>query len=86
MTAFISGSMGGGEVLIILFVLLLLFGAKRLPGFARGLGRMIEQVRGTVRGLNEELTQPSPPRTPKRIPPDNDRQDDEAADRTDPQP
>ncbi|MEY3412577.1 MAG: hypothetical protein RIQ70_1265, partial [Bacteroidota bacterium] len=33
------GGLGGWEVLLILFVVLLLFGAKKIPELARGLGR-----------------------------------------------
>ena len=38
--AFIGG-VGGTEMVLILFAILLLFGAKRIPELARGLGRGI---------------------------------------------
>ena len=42
-------SLGGGELLILLAIVLLFFGAKRLPQLARAIG-------GGVRELREELT------------------------------
>ena len=36
-TAFIPGFTGSGEVLLVLVVILLLFGSKRLPELARSL-------------------------------------------------
>jgi len=45
------GSFGWQELLIILGILLLLFGATRLPSLARSLG---SSVRGFKRGLNED--------------------------------
>lgn len=41
---------GTGEIIIILVVVLLLFGAKRIPELARGLGRGVSSFR---QGLNE---------------------------------
>ena len=39
------GNLGVGELLVILLILLFLFGARRLPEIARGLGRAIEEFR-----------------------------------------
>jgi sec-independent protein translocase protein TatA len=38
-------SIGGGELLILLSVVLLLFGAKRLPEMGRSLGRGIKEFK-----------------------------------------
>lgn len=43
-------NLGTGEIIIILVVVLLLFGAKRIPELARGLGRGVNSFR---KGLNE---------------------------------
>jgi sec-independent protein translocase protein TatA len=37
-------NLGPGEILLIVLVLLLLFGAKRLPGLAKGLGQGIREL------------------------------------------
>ena len=37
--------LGTGEILIILFVILLLFGAKKLPELAKGLGKGVKEFK-----------------------------------------
>ena len=44
-------NLGGSELLIILAIVLLLFGATRLPKLGRGLG---QSIRGFKQGLNED--------------------------------
>jgi sec-independent protein translocase protein TatA len=46
-------SLGLGEILIVLAVVLLLFGAKRLPEIARSLGRSSNEFK---KGLKESST------------------------------
>ena len=36
--------LGGGEIILILFIILLLFGAKKLPELAKGLGKGIDAI------------------------------------------
>ena len=45
---------GAGEILLILLVVLLLFGAKRLPDAARGLGRSLRIFKSEVGAMNED--------------------------------
>ena len=53
------------ELLILLVVLLLLFGAKRLPEMGRSLGRGMREFKDAVTGVEDELktptASPSPP-------------------------
>ena len=44
----------GWEFILLLLVLLLLFGAKRLPDTARGLGRSLRILKAETRGLRDE--------------------------------
>mgnify|MGYP003751806553 CR=1 FL=1 len=44
-------NIGGTELLIILAIVLLLFGATRLPKLGKGLG---QSIRGFKQGLNED--------------------------------
>ena len=46
---------GGTEVLLIMLVVLLLFGSKRMPELARGLGKSIREFKKATSGLEEEL-------------------------------
>ena len=49
------GRVGSGELLLILLVVLVLFGAKRIPELARGLGRGIREFKNATKEIEEEL-------------------------------
>jgi sec-independent protein translocase protein TatA len=49
------GSIGTPELLIIMLVILLLFGSKRLPELARGIGKGIRQFRKAMEDVKEEI-------------------------------
>lgn len=54
------------EILIILFVVILIFGAPKLPQIGDALGRAIRNFKKSVKGDNEiDVT----PRDPKQLPP-----------------
>ena len=46
--------MRGPELLVILLVILVLFGAKRMPDAARGLGRSLRIFKAETRGLRDD--------------------------------
>ena len=46
---------GGWEMVVIAIVILLLFGAKKLPELARGLGLGIREFKGAVDGVKDEI-------------------------------
>lgn len=46
---------GGGELIIILVIVLILFGAKRIPEIAQGLGRGIREFKKSVREVQSEI-------------------------------
>jgi len=48
-------SLGAPEIIIIFFVILLLFGAKRLPELAKGMGRGIKEFRKATKDLSEGM-------------------------------
>ena len=48
------GSLGLGEILVILFIILLLFGAGRLPQIANGLGAAIRKFREETRRSGDQ--------------------------------
>ncbi len=48
---------GGWEWILIFIVLLLLFGAKRLPDLAKGLGKGISEFRKAAKEVSNEIKQ-----------------------------
>lgn len=48
-------NMGGGEIMLILAVVLLLFGGKKLPELARGLGKGIREFKDASDGVKREI-------------------------------
>ncbi len=55
-----DGIFSGWHIAILLVVVLLLFGAKRLPGAAQALGQSMHIFRKSVSGLGEEPPPASP--------------------------
>jgi sec-independent protein translocase protein TatA len=59
MTDFVSillfGMPGGMEWVVIIFVILLLFGAKKIPELARGLGRGIREFKDATKEIKSEI-------------------------------
>src|SRR3954468_3967576 len=48
-------NMGGGEIMLIMAVVLLLFGGKKLPELARGLGKGIRDFKDASEGVKREI-------------------------------
>ncbi len=55
LTILLFFSIGGPEIFIIIFVILLLFGAKRIPELARGFGRGIREFKDATREVQDQL-------------------------------
>ncbi|WP_348534442.1 twin-arginine translocase TatA/TatE family subunit [Pontiella agarivorans] len=49
------GMPGGSELLVILFIVLLLFGSKKLPELSRSLGRSLGEFKKGKEDLEHEL-------------------------------
>lgn len=49
MTCFMLGFLNTWEILVILAVILLFFGARKLPDLARGLGKSIKEFKKATR-------------------------------------
>ncbi|MFT5618732.1 MAG: sec-independent protein translocase protein TatA [Arenicella sp.] len=49
------GMPGGPEVFIILLVVLLLFGAKKIPELARGMGKGIREFKDATKEIKKEI-------------------------------
>jgi sec-independent protein translocase protein TatA len=65
-------NLGGGEVVLLLALVLILFGAKKLPELAKGLGQGIKEFKKATREVTDEVSaamEEQPAHTPKRLPP-----------------
>jgi len=49
------GGLGTMEILVIFLVVLLLFGAKRIPDIAQGLGKGIREFKKAAREVQDEI-------------------------------
>lgn len=48
-------NLGGGEVFVILLVVLLFFGSKRIPDLAKGLGKGMREFKDAMSGIENEV-------------------------------
>ncbi|MDH6422644.1 Sec-independent protein translocase subunit TatA [Aurantimicrobium minutum] len=53
------GNLSGWHLLIIIAIILLLFGAPKLPGLARSLGQSMRIFKSEVKQMKEESQAPS---------------------------
>ena len=54
------GNMGFMEILLILIVVLLLFGAKRIPEIAQSMGKGIREFKKSVSDVDRSIREPEP--------------------------
>ncbi|MGQ0562805.1 MAG: Sec-independent protein translocase subunit TatA/TatB [Gemmatimonadota bacterium] len=53
------GNIGPTEMIFLMIILLLIFGAKRLPELGSGLGKGIREFRKSMREINSEIDRPA---------------------------
>jgi sec-independent protein translocase protein TatA len=59
------GGIGTWEILLIFLVILLMFGAKRIPEIARGIGKGVTEFKKGIRDIQDEIeTGTDSPQTP----------------------
>jgi len=51
-------NLGPMEMILVMLVLLLVFGAKRLPELGSGLGKGIREFRRSMKDIQEDVTRP----------------------------
>ena len=49
------GSLGATEILLIVFAILILFGAKKIPELAKGIGKGMREFKKAVNDVQEDL-------------------------------
>jgi sec-independent protein translocase protein TatA len=57
------GNIGFMEILIILLIVLLLFGARRLPEIGASMGKGIREFKRSISDVNKSLTESEPDRS-----------------------
>ena len=55
---FLLFNLGTGEILIIVFVVLLLFGGKKIPELMRGLGKGVRSFKEGMQDIKNEIERP----------------------------
>lgn len=61
------GNLGMGELLIIMVVILLLFGAKRIPEIAGSMGKGIREFKKNINDATREVTSETMPKNEPRL-------------------
>ena len=54
---FVFGSLGWGEILIITLIILLLFGAKRIPELMKSVGKGVKSFKEGINEIDEQINQ-----------------------------
>jgi sec-independent protein translocase protein TatA len=67
--------MGGTEIMVVLVVALILFGSKKIPEFAKGLGQAMKEFKKASNDVSNEIhnamiEEPPPPPPPPAAKPD----------------
>ena len=49
------GNIGTPEILLIVLAVLILFGAKKIPDFAKGLGKGMKEFKKAIKEVEEDI-------------------------------
>jgi sec-independent protein translocase protein TatA len=65
--------LGGGELIVVVVAILILFGSKRIPEFAKGLGKGLHEFKKASREVTDEIERAGeePASAPKATPAPN---------------
>ncbi len=77
MNTMFAAMLGGWEIVLILAVVLILFGAKKLPELAKGLGQGIKEFKKATSEVRDEIhnaMDDTPPPPQKKLPPEGQSQ------------
>ncbi len=62
-------NLGGGEIILILALILIMFGARKLPELAKGLGQGIKEFKKATREVTDEVSNAMDETPQRRLPP-----------------
>lgn len=69
------GNLGFTEILLLMVIFLLVFGAKRLPEIGSAMGKGIREFKKSMRDVTDEIDRPPPPPpAPRQLPSAEDQQ------------
>jgi sec-independent protein translocase protein TatA len=49
------GNLGAGEILLIVLVILILFGSKKIPELAQGIGKGMKEFKKALNDVQEDI-------------------------------
>lgn len=49
------GTLGAAEIIIIAFIVLLLFGGKKIPELMKGIGKGVKSFKDGMKGLEDDI-------------------------------
>jgi sec-independent protein translocase protein TatA len=49
------GNLGTGEIILIILAILILFGAKKIPELAQGIGKGMKEFKKALKDVEEEV-------------------------------
>lgn len=49
------GNLGAGEILLIVLAVLILFGAKKIPELAQGIGKGMKEFKKAMRDVEDDI-------------------------------
>ena len=49
------GNLGGMEILVIVLIIVVLFGAKKIPDLAKGLGKGMKEFKKAVKDIEDDI-------------------------------
>jgi sec-independent protein translocase protein TatA len=74
---YLAGMIGMQEIIVILLVVLIFFGGRKIPELMRGLGKGMREYKKAVSGLEQELSDEKP--NPQENAAQNDSSTDNSA-------
>lgn len=60
------GNIGATEIILIVLVILLLFGAKKIPELARGIGKGMSEFKKGLKDVEDEIKNTDKPNNEKK--------------------
>jgi sec-independent protein translocase protein TatA len=52
------GNLGTGEIILIILAILILFGAKKIPELAQGIGKGMKEFKKALKDVEEDIKDP----------------------------